>query len=56
MEDEHFYFLKTNFINIKQLKHESVISYKALFMNSKQRKCHLVMEYLPYPNLKRGIS
>ena len=55
MEDEHFRFLKTNFINMKQLKSEHIIKYKALFLNTKTRLCHLVMEYLPYPSLKSPL-
>lgn len=37
------------------MKHDGLIKYKALYLNPNQRKCHLVMEYLPYPSLKRGL-
>jgi len=43
--------LKTNFINMKQLQHHSIIKYKAIYLNSKNRICHLVMEYFPHPSL-----
>ena len=56
MEDEHYRSIKTNFFNIKQLKHENIIKYKALYLNPKQRLCHLVMEYLPYPKLRQGCG
>lgn len=52
MEDEHYQGIKTNFINMKQLKHDCIIKYKALYLNSKKRVCHLLMEYLPFGRLK----
>ena len=48
MEDEHYRSIKTIFFNIKQLKHENIIRYKALYLNPKQRLYHLAMEHLPY--------
>ena len=53
-EDEHFRFLRTNFINIRQLRHKSIIKYKALFINDKIRVCHTILEYFPHPSLKPG--
>lgn len=56
MEDEHFHGLKTNFISMKQLRHECIVKYKALYLNSKKRICHLVMEYFPFKNLKAPLE
>lgn len=43
MEDEHYRSIKTNFINMKQLKHENIIRYKAIYLNRQKRICKLVM-------------
>lgn len=56
MEDEHYQSIKTNFINIRQLKHSNIIKYKALYLNPKMRLCHLVMEYTPFPPLKQNMD
>ena len=56
MEDEHFRSIRTNFISIKQLKNDHIIKYKALYLSSKNRVCHLVMEYLPYKRLHKGLE
>lgn len=37
---------------MKQLKHDCIIKYKALYLNPKKRVCHLLMEYLPFGHLK----
>lgn len=56
MEDEHFLFLKTNFMDIKRLTHKSIIKYKAIYINPKQRVCNIVMEFCPQPHLRHGMT
>lgn len=56
MEDEHYRSIKTNFINIRQLKHSNIVKYKALYLNPKLRLCHLVMEYTPFSPLRPGMD
>ena len=51
MDIEHIMFLKENFTEIKNLNHKNVIGYKALFLEPSTCSCHLVMDYLPYPDL-----
>ena len=48
---EHTLYLKQNFIDIKNLKHPNIIRYKAIFFEMKHERCHLVMDYLPFPDL-----
>lgn len=36
---------------MKDLKHNSICHYKALYFDKNQRVAYLVMEYLPFPNL-----
>lgn len=38
-------------MDIKNLCHDHIIKYKALFLEMNNKQCHLVMEYLPFPNL-----
>jgi serine/threonine protein kinase len=51
LDREHILFLKENFTAIKALKHEHIIGYRALFFEMKSETCHLVMDYLPFPDL-----
>lgn len=51
LDREHILFLKKNFMDIKALNHEHVIRYKALFFEMKSSTCHLIMNYLPFPDL-----
>jgi serine/threonine protein kinase len=51
MDDEHIFELKKNFLNIKQLRHSSIIKYHALYFDLKKSISYLVMEYFPFPNL-----
>jgi hypothetical protein len=53
VDREHIIFLKQNFIDIKKLQHPNIIGYKALFFEMNSEKCHLVMDYLPYPDLNQ---
>lgn len=56
MEDEHYRSIKTNFIYIKQLKHDNIIKYKALYLNRRKRVCRLIMEHSPFPSLRPGLD
>lgn len=51
MEPEHILELKRNFINIKNLRHSSIIKYYALYFDLNKRLAYLVMEYFPFDNL-----
>lgn len=51
LDREHILFLKRNFTEIKQLHHKNVISYHALFLEMGKEQCHLVMDYIPFPDL-----
>lgn len=51
LDQEHLLYLKENFIDIKELKHEHIVKYKAIFFEIKNERCHLVMDYMPYPDL-----
>ena len=51
MDDEHCLELKKNFINIKALKHGSIIRYRALYIDLGKHSAYLVMEYFPCKNL-----
>lgn len=44
-------YLHKNFKTIRKLKHENIISYKAIYIERKRNICNLVMEYIPEPNL-----
>lgn len=57
LDREHILFLKKNFMDIKALNHEHIIRYKALFFEMNSSTCHLIMDYLPFPDLLHlGIS
>ncbi len=51
LDAERVMELKKNFIDIKKLKHPNVLNYKAIFFEMKSESCHLVMDYLPFPDL-----
>jgi len=51
LDREHILFLKKNFTDIKALRHEKIIRYRALFFEMKTETCYLVMEFLPFPDL-----
>jgi hypothetical protein len=51
LDPEHILFLRQNFIDIKKLKHKHIISYRAIFFELQHEKYHLVMDFLPYPDL-----
>lgn len=51
LDQEHLLYLKENFIDIKRLKHKHIVKYKAIFFEVQNEKCHLIMDYLPYPDL-----
>lgn len=50
-EEEHILELKKNFIYLKELHHSSIIEYRALYFDPKQRCTYLVMEYFNHPSL-----
>jgi len=50
-DNEFFFYLKRNFVNIVELDHPSIIKYKAFYFDMLKETCLLVMEYLPYPDL-----
>jgi cyclin-dependent kinase-like len=50
-EEEHILELKRNFINLKELRHSSIIRYKALYLDLKQHCAYLVMECFDKPSL-----
>lgn len=51
VEREHILELKKSFIIMKELKHNSICHYKALYFDKNQRVAYLIMEYLPLPSL-----
>ena len=51
-DDEYVYFVKRNFVYIKDLDHENIIKYKACYLDLQKEKIYIVMDYLPYPNLR----
>ena len=36
---------------MKELKHQSICNYKALYLDNKKRVAYLVMEHFPFPSL-----
>lgn len=51
IEEEHVLELKRNFINLKELRHPSIIKYKALYLDLKQHCAFLIMECFDKPSL-----
>lgn len=51
MDEEHIMELKNNFVVVKQMKHESIINYTALYIDMRKKLCYLVMEYVEFPSL-----
>ena len=51
IDEEHIMYLKRNFITIRNLSHENIITYKSLYIDRKKNLCNLVMEYIDDPNL-----
>ena len=51
LDSEHILFLKRNFTDINHLHHRNIIEYHALFLEMNKEQCHLIMDYVPFPDL-----
>ena len=51
IEEEHILELKRNFINLKEIRHPSIIKYKALYLDLQQHCAYLIMECFDKPSL-----
>lgn len=51
MDEEHYLELKKNFLNIKILRHPSIIRYHALYFDLQKHLAYLIMEHFPFQNL-----
>ena len=54
-EEEHILDLKRNFINLKELRHPSIIQYRALYLDLSQHCAFLVMECFHRPSLGEAV-
>ena len=52
LEREQVFYLKSNFMEIKELSHPNILSYKAIYFELEYQRCYLVMDYFPYPELE----
>jgi serine/threonine protein kinase len=52
VEDEQIPGLKSNFLNMKRLRHPNIIKYQALYIDAKKRMGWLVMELVNSPSLE----
>ena len=52
LEREQVFYLKNNFMEIKELSHPNILSYKAIYFELEYQRCYLVMDYFPFPELE----
>lgn len=46
------YSLRDCYEILQLLDHESIVKGKFLFLNEKKHTCHMVMDYISYPELR----
>jgi serine/threonine protein kinase len=55
-DDEHVPILKKNFMDMRQLRHPSIVKYKALYLDLEKHLAHLIMEFVNLPSLMNYIT
>lgn len=51
LDDEHLYFLKDNFLLLRNIQHSNIIEYQSLYFDHVKNISYLVMEYFPHASL-----